>query len=50
MNYKIKDFPGRELTVQPRLALNSVRDFTGKEMPGLAITLIDVTDVNDPTD
>ena len=50
MNYKIKDFSGRELTVQPRLALYSVRDFTGKEMPGLAITLIDVTDVNDPTD
>ena len=50
MNYKIKDFSGRELTVQPRLALYSVRDFTGKEMPGLAITLIDVTDVNVPTD
>ena len=50
MNYKIKDFSGRELTVQPRLALYLVRDFTGKEMPGLAITLIDVTDVNDPTD
>lgn len=50
MNYKIKDFPGRELTVQPRLALYSVRDFTGKEMPGLSITPIDVTDVNDPTD
>lgn len=50
MDYKIKDFYGRELMVQPRLALYSVRDFTGKEMPGLAITLIDVTDSNDPTD
>ena len=50
MDYKIKDFYGRELTVQPRLALYSVQDFAGKEMPGLAITLIDVTDSNDPTD
>ena len=50
MDYKIKDFYGRELMVQPRLALYSVRDFAGKEMPGLAITLIDVTDSNDPTD
>ena len=50
MDYKIKDFYGRELMVQPRLALYSVRDFAGKEMPGLAITLIDVTDNNDPTD
>ena len=50
MDYKIKDFYGRELMVQPRLALYSVRDFDGKEMPGLAITLIDVTDSNDPTD
>lgn len=50
MDYKIKDFYGRELTVQPRLALYSVQDFAGKEMPGLAITLIDVTDSNQPTD
>lgn len=50
MDYKIKDFYGRELVVQPRLSLYSVRDFAGKEMPGLAITLIDVTDSNDPTD
>ena len=50
MDYKIKDFYGRELMVQPRLALYSVRDFAGKEMPGLAITLIDATDSNDPTD
>ena len=50
MDYKIKDFYGRELMVQPRLALYSLRDFVGKEMPGLAITLIDVTDCNDPTD
>lgn len=50
MNYKIKDFCERELILQPQLALYSVRDFTGKEMPGLAITLVDVTDSNDPTD
>ena len=50
MDYKIKDFYGRELVVQPRLSLYSVRDFAGKEMPGLAITLIDATDSNDPTD
>ena len=50
MDYKIKDFSGTELTVQPRLALYSVRDFAGREMPGIAITLIDVTDSNDPTD
>ena len=50
MDYKIKDFYGRELVVQPRLSLYSVRDFVGKEMPGLAITLIDATDSNDPTD
>ncbi len=50
MDYKIKDFYGRELMVQPRLALYSLRDFVGKEMPGLAITLIDVTNSKDPTD
>ena len=50
MDYKIKDYYGRELVVQPRLSLYSVRDFAGKEMPGLAITLIDATDSNDPTD
>ena len=50
MDYKIKDSYGRELMVQPRLSLYSVRDFVGKEMPGLAITLIDATDSNDPTD
>lgn len=50
MEYKIKDFCERELTIEPQLALYSVRDFTGREMPGLAITLIDITDRNDPTD
>ena len=43
MQYQIKDFYGREITVQPRLELYSVQDFMGKEMPGLAIVLEDVT-------
>ena len=48
MQYQIKDFYGRELTVQPRLELYSVTDFMGKEMPGLAIVLEDVTNVAEP--
>ena len=48
MKYQIKDFYGRELTVQPRLELYSVQDFMGNEMPGLAIVLEDVTDESEP--
>ena len=48
MQYQIKDFYDRELTVQPRLELYSVRDFMGKEMPGLAIVLEDVTNEAEP--
>lgn len=50
MKYDIKEFSGRRLTVQPRLELYSVRDFTGKEMPGLAITLVDITNEDNPSD
>ena len=46
--YNICDFMGNKLTVQPRLELYSVRDFMGKEMPGLAIVLVDVTDETSP--
>ena len=48
MKYQIKDFYDRELTVQPRLELYSVTDFMGKEMPGLAIVLEDVTNEAEP--
>ena len=48
MQYQIKDFYGRELSVQPRLELYSVQDFMGNEMPGLAIVLEDVTDESEP--
>lgn len=46
--YKIRDFMGNELTVQAQLELYSVQDFTGKEMPGLAILLMDVTNEDEP--
>lgn len=46
--YQIKDFYGNELTVKPRLELYSVRDFMGKEMPGLAIVLDHVTEGAEP--
>jgi hypothetical protein len=48
MKYNIKDFYDNEVTVQPRLELYSVRDFMGKEMPGLAIILEDITDESAP--
>ena len=48
MQYQIKDFYGRELTVQTRLELYSVQDFMGEEMPGLAIVLEDVTNATKP--
>ena len=50
MKYKIKDFCDNELTVEPRLELYSVCDFMGKEMPGLAIVLDDVTIENEPNE
>ena len=40
--FKINDLFGREVALQPRVELYSVRDFMGQEMPGLAIVLDDV--------
>ena len=50
MKYEITDFLGCKLTVQPCLTLYSVRDFTGKEMPGLAISLFDVSNEAEPVE
>lgn len=40
--YKVKNSMGVEITLKPRVELYSVRDFMGKEMPGLAIALDEV--------
>ena len=37
--FQITDCFGEQVTLQPRLGLYSVTDFTGQEMPGLAIIL-----------
>ena len=37
--FRITDCFGEQVTLQPRLGLYSVTDFTGQEMPGLAIIL-----------
>ena len=47
MEYIITDSRGNQIVLEPKLALYSVRDFTGKEMPGLAIDLIDITNKDD---
>jgi hypothetical protein len=48
MQYSITDFSGRTLAVRPRLALYSVKDYFGTELPGLAVILDDVTDPTFP--
>ena len=50
MEYIITDSRGNQIVLEPKLALYSVRDFTGKEMPGLAIDLIDITNKDDPVE
>ena len=50
MEYIITDSRGNQIVLEPTLALYSVRDFTGKEMPGLAIDLIDITNKDDPVE
>jgi len=47
MDYKIIDSSGAQVMLRPRLELYSVRDFIGRELPGLAIILDDVTNEND---
>ncbi len=48
MEYKITDSFGNQIILEPTLALYSVRDFAGREMPGLAIDLLDITNKDDP--
>lgn len=50
MEYIITDSRGNQIVLEPTLALYSVRDFTGKKMPGLAIDLIDITNKDDPVE
>ena len=50
MEYIITDSRGNQIVLEPTLALYSVRDFTGKEMPGLAIDLIDISNKDDPVE
>lgn len=42
MKFEITDFAGRQVVVQPRIELYTVRDFMGKELPGLAVVLDEV--------
>lgn len=43
MTFEIIDGLGNRVPVQPRVELYSVQDFMGKEMPGLAIVLDDLS-------
>lgn len=43
MTYCIRDWFDNEIAIKPRLELYSVNDFMGKELPGLAIILENVT-------
>ncbi len=43
MRYKIENFLGEKVQLQPRVELYTHKDFMGKEIPGLAI-LLDVVD------
>lgn len=42
MTYKINDYFGDKVLLQPRVELYSVTDFMGKEMPGLAVVLDEI--------
>lgn len=42
MQFNIKDYFGSQITVEPSVELYSVRDFMGKELPGLAVELNEV--------
>ena len=42
MILEITDYFGTPVKLQPRVELYSVRDFMGREMPGLAIVLDEV--------
>ena len=42
MQFNIKDYFGSQVTVKPSVELYSVRDFMGKELPGLAVELNEV--------
>lgn len=42
MILEITDYFGAPVKLQPRVELYSVRDFMGREMPGLAIVLDEV--------
>lgn len=42
MILEITDYFGNPVKLQPRVELYSVRDFMGKEMPGLAIVLDEI--------
>ena len=43
MTLKIMNLFGEQVTLQPRVELYSVADFMGRELPGLAIVLDEVT-------
>ena len=43
MTLKIMNLFGEQVTLQPRVELYSVTDFMGRELPGLAIVLDEVT-------
>lgn len=47
MTLKIKDDFGQPVSLTPRVGLYTVRDYMGKEMPGLAI-LLDEAETKDP--
>lgn len=47
MTFKIMDFLGKPVTLQPRVELYAVTDFMSKELPGLAIVLDEVTGTSD---
>ena len=44
MTYEITDFMGNHVTVKPRVKLYATKDFMGKQMPGIAIQLDQITE------
>ena len=45
MELTLNDYFGDSITLKPRVELYSVRDYTGKEMPGLAIVFETTDDI-----
>lgn len=50
MEYLIKDYYNNDLLIRPRLELYYQRDLLDRKMPGLAIVLDDITDIETPTE